>query len=347
LKLNKTHGGKEFKSFFRFIGQVKKHVSGMGDNSKVCPIYEETITKTNKPRRVAQFDVLTDKFNNIHVQNAGMEKEFAYIYSSTDKNGKSIKWNDRADKSKYPSATYHLIAEPWDLTKEVGEKINDGDWVEVRGRYEFDSFTNEEGNTYPIKKCIFTKVEPVEDGKEVKFGGETFNYVCNFDDPNFREVNFFELEIGILSTYQDENTGDTKVNAVFLDYGKEASVPKTVELVVYQKETGKKSLADAFAGLDRGDFLKVHGQDNNRPIFSLVEDADNTDELFNDVEEQVADKSWAISGNKKGLEITGVVKNSRKPGLLTEDEIAGVVAEKVEDEEEPDWMRELKDEQEQ
>jgi hypothetical protein len=129
-----------------------------------------------------------------------------------------------------------------------------------------------------------------------------------------------------------------------LDYGKEASVPKTVELMVYYKEAGKKTLADAFAGLDRLDFIRVQGKDNNRPEFSLVEDVKDTDELFDGVDEQVTYKSWAISGNKKGLEITGVVKNSRKAGFLTEEEIAGKVKAKEKneeiDEDLPAWLQE-------
>jgi hypothetical protein len=344
LRLNKVHGGKEFTGRFRFIGQIKRHISGMGEDTKTHPIYEEKLTTTSKLRRVVVFDVCTTKHNKVHVQNAGMEREFAYIYSSTDKKGVSIKWNDRANKNKYPNTTYHLITEPWDLAKEIGENFKEGDWVEVKGNYEFDSFTNEKGETFPVIKRNISSVEPVVDGQEIKFGGETFNYVCDFDSPDFREVNFFDLEIGILSTYQDEKTRDTKVNAVFLDYGKEASVPKFFELMVYYNDTGKKPLADAFAGLGRGDFIRVQGKDNNRPLFSLVDDVEDTDELFEGVEEQVTYKSWAISGNKKGLEITGVVKNSRKVGFLTEEEIAGQakakeVVEEI-DEDLPAWLQE-------
>jgi hypothetical protein len=107
-----------------------------------------------------------------------------------------------------------------------------------------------------------------EDGKKVYKP-----YVRDFKSPEFFEVNTFEMQIGIKSTYQDESTKDTKVNAVYLGYGKERSVPKDVELTVYFKasENGKTPFADAFARLNRLDFLVVEGIDNNRAEFAMVE----------------------------------------------------------------------------
>ncbi len=61
-------------------------------------------------------------------------------------------------------------------------------------------------------------------------------YVRDFGSENFTEHNKFEMRLGIKSTYQDEETKDTKVNGVYLDYGKDRSVPKDVDLVVYYKE---------------------------------------------------------------------------------------------------------------
>ena len=121
--------------------------------------------------------------------------------------------------------------------------IKEGDWVEVRGQYQFDTFSPEDGEEKVFMKRIISSVRPIRDGlivnddgttQTVKHNGEEFDYVTDFNDPNFREVNYFSMQIGIRSTYQEEN-GDTKVNAVFLDYGKERSEPKDVELIVYQK----------------------------------------------------------------------------------------------------------------
>lgn len=325
-KINKKHQGKEFKSFFRFVGKVKKTVKGVGEDAKQQPIFQTTKTQTGKDRRVLQFDVLTNKYNNVKVDVAGMEFEFANLFSSTHKKSFRIKWADRNDKTKYPDKTYHLITPDWDLAKELSEKFNEGDWVEVRGKYEFDRYTNNEGKESLFVKRIINSVEKVEDGQEITLRDKSeVKYVCDFDSPDFVEVNYFELEIGIKSTWQDEETKDTVVNAVFLDYGKERSTPKDVKLVCYyqEPEEGKKALADAFAKLQEYDFVQVVGVDNNRPIFSEVTETAQVDEddPFAEVGEQVAQTSSVISGNKKGLEITSIVVNTYQKQLLTEEEI--------------------------
>jgi hypothetical protein len=359
LKINKSHQGKEFKSYFRFIGQVKQSITGTSENFVVQPLFQTTLTKTNKPRRVLRFDVLTNKFNNIAVSLAGMEKEFVYLYSSTDKKSEKIKWADRLDKTKYPNESYHYILSEWDLSQSIADSLNENDWVEVKGKYEFSTFTNEEGKEYPVIKRIITSVEPVENGQEVALRNKTkINYITDFDSPEFVEVNYFGLEVGIKSVYQDEETKDVIVNGVFLDYGKEKSTPRDVKLSVPYKEAskGKTSLADAFAKLNEYDFLDVVGIDNNRPVFTEVEVEASEDDAFADVEETVAQTQRVISGNKKGLEIIAVVKNSLQKGLLTQEEFEPTVEQtfsgnEVNNDDEipfsdadmPEWLREDKE----
>ncbi|KON87457.1 hypothetical protein AF332_11875 [Sporosarcina globispora] len=157
------------------------------------------------------------------------------------------------------------------------------------------------------------------DGKK-----EYVPYVRNFKSPDFFEVNSFEMQIGIKSTYQDEQTKDTKVNAVYLAYGKEKSVPKDVELTVYHKEAeeGKTPFADAFARLNRLDFLVVEGIDNNRAEFAMVEVEESEDDNpFEDVGEKVASYEQVSTGTKKGLEILTYVGGTYKKELLTDEEI--------------------------
>jgi hypothetical protein len=323
LKLNKVHGGKEFSAFFRFIGQVKNHKQGMGEDVKTKPIYENTRTKTNKARRVLQFDIMTSKGNKLKVELAGMEMPKAQAYSSADKKSISVDWKDRFDKKKYPNATYHLIDTPWDLTEEIGSNLKEGDWVQVKGKYEFDAFKKDDGTEVPVVKRIISSVEIIEDGQEVSFKGEKFNYVCDINSLDFKEVNYFKMEIGINSTYQDEETKDTIVNSYFMTYGKEKSSIKDVKLTVYNKETGKKSLSDAFALLNRGDFVKVEGTDNNRVeyVWTDKEVKEVDGDPFADVEEVATERELVISGSKKGLEITKVINGSLIKEALTEDEM--------------------------
>jgi hypothetical protein len=328
LKINKNHEGKEFKSYFRFIGQVKQTITGTSDNFKIHPIFETKTTKTDKPRRVLQFDVLTNKFNNVKVELAGMEKDYVYLFSSTEKKSYKIKWEDRLDKKKYPNDTYHYIQSEWDLSEQIASDLNEGDWIEVKGKYQFDKFVNDEGKEYPVIKRIINSVEKIEDGQEIVLRDKTkINYIIDFESPDFVEVNYFGLEVGIKSVYQEEETKDVIVNGVFLDYGKEKSTPKDIKLSVPYKEagSGKVALADAFTKLNKYDLIEVVGTDNNRPIFAEVEADENEDDLFGNVDETVAQTRMVISGNKKGLEISAVVKGTHQKNLLTEEEFTPVV----------------------
>jgi hypothetical protein len=327
LKVNGKHKGKEFQSYFHFVGQVKQHIKGYGDNAETKEFYEQTTTRTNKPRRVVQFDLLTTKYNKLKIELSGMEREKAYAYSSKHKRTITLDWKDRNDKNKLPDNTYHVMTVDWDLSQDIGSMLKEGMWVEVKGKYQFDKFYNDEGKEFLIAKRIITSLIPVTDGQDIKINSkDTVQYVCDFADPNFKEVNTFNLEVGIKSVYQDEETRDVKVNGVFLDYGKERSTPRDLELMVYYKEPaeGKRSLADGFMSLNRFDVVEVRGIDNNRPEFAMVTEQAMDDDPFADVDETEASSRMAISGTKKGLEVVTTV-GSVKRNALTEEEITPVV----------------------
>lgn len=346
MKTNKVHQGKEFQSSFRYVGQVTKFISGIKEEAKVVDFFTEKVTEVKGvPMRQIVFQICTDKYNKLKVELSGFKQEFAYPYSSKHKKSSKVKWEDRFNKDKYPDNTYHLISPDWDVCQTLGDELQEDIWVEVRGYYNFDKYTAEEGGQeYNITKRIIKNVNIIkpkedeegkvfyinDDGKEI-----VFDYICDFKDENFKEINSGYVELGIRSAYQDEDTKETKVNAVYMGYGKEASIPKEFELMAY-----KESLAKAFAKLNRGDFVKVQVRDNNRPIFSQVEknNAEVEDDPFADLDEEdkVANTGWAISGNKKGLEIIGQVSGTYIKGMLTEDEMAGMPSE----EEVPEWMKE-------
>jgi hypothetical protein len=171
-----------------------------------------------------------------------------------------------------------------------------------------------------VKNNVTNDIQLIgDDGKKVYVP-----YVRDFKSAEFFEVNSFEMQLGIKSTYQDETTKDTKVNAVYLSYGKEKSVPKDVELMVYFKEAeeGKTSFADAFGRLNRLDFLVVEGIDNNRAEFSMVEVQETEeDNPFEDVGEKAVSYEQVSTGTKKGLEILKYLGGTYKKQLLTEEEI--------------------------
>jgi hypothetical protein len=326
IKTNKNHGGKEFKTYFKFVGRVKpvRKQDEVSKNWENQPYYlPNNKTKTGKIRRLTQFVLETAESNDLKFEIAGMEQDFAYPYSSKHKKSYKIAWKDRLDKTKYPDDTYHIInGTDWDRAETVGNQLQDGIWVEVTGQYDFGEYNG--------KLTVKRNVEGfriINDGDEVTLGREKFKYVTDFKSPEFREVNFFDIQIGIRSTYQEEN-GDTKVNAVILYNGKDRSEPKNAEFIVYQKEAteGKKSLADAFTSLNRLDFIQVTGQDNNRGEFGWIEVEEklSEDDPFADVDssQKVTRMERVTTGTKKGLEITGYVTNSLMRGLLTEEEIS-------------------------
>ena len=166
MRFNKKHGGKEFKSEFRFIGKVSpvQKKDEVTESWVDVPIFEQTTTSTNKPRNVLQFQVETAPFNRIKVELAGMEMQSAYAYSRTDKATHRADWADRFDKSKYPNDTYHLIETDWDKSERFGKLIVPDMWVDVRGHYEFDSFEGSDGKEIKLVKRVIDFVNPLRNG---------------------------------------------------------------------------------------------------------------------------------------------------------------------------------------
>lgn len=325
MKINKKTQCKEFYNNFHFVGQIKCHARGSGDHAEIKPIYATTQTKTHKPRRVLVFDLLTAKYNKLKIDLSGMEFDSVTLYSSTAKQSYRIPWADRLNKSKYPDQSYTVIGgTDWDNCELWGNLLSEGMWVEVKGKYEFDTYQNDEGKTFLTIRRKPTSISTVKDGQEIILHTkERINYVCDFDHENFQEVNGFNLELGIKSVYQDDATRDVKVNGVFLANGKNRSVPKDIELKVYYKQAlpGKQSLADAFTKLNRLDFVKVHGVDNNRPEFGEVEVETGGFDPFVNVDEKEANIRRAITGSRRGLEISAVVSGTVVRSMLTDAEI--------------------------
>ena len=346
-----------------------------------------------------------------------MEQDFAYLYSSTEKKSYRIAFTDRHDKALYPNETYHLIDTDWDKTEKVGNVLQNGIWVDVKGHYEFDTFTTDDGKEIKLVKRIIDSATPLRNGEVIIKGlkaGDTFRaydakedgnfmgqgkadkdgvatvrvgwlnpeggklYICkveegnkegqrveqeytegtveaerftitnnlptssvridkpsggyeyveyvrDFKDENFKEINSFEMQLGIKSTYQDEETKNTTVNGVFLDYGKTRSTPKDVDLMVYYKEAeeGNTAIATAFGRLNPLDFLVVEGIDNHRAETAMIEvEEKEEDNPFEDVGEKVISYETVTTGTRKGLEILNYITGTYTKELLTEEEIS-------------------------
>ncbi|MGG0667835.1 hypothetical protein ABE073_04815 [Lederbergia citrisecunda] len=419
IKLNKNHNGKEFFNKFHFVGQVspvQKKDEG-SDNWFDVELFDTTKTRTGKDRRVTQFNLETAPFNRLKVEVAGMEQDFAFLWSSTEKKSHRIAFADRHNKELYPNETYHLIDTDWDKAEKVGNVLQNGIWVDVKGHYEFDTFIAEDGKEIKLVKRIIDSAMPLRNGEVTIKGlkaGDTFRaydakedgvflgqgkanaegvatirvgwlnpeggklYICkveegnkegqrseqayteatvendrititnnlptssvridkpsggyeyveyvrDFKDDNFFEINSFEMQLGIKSTYQDDETKHTKVNGVFLDYGKDRSTPKDVDLMVYYKEAeeGKTAIATAFGRLNPLDFLVVEGVDNHRAETAKIEvEEKEEDNPFEDVGEKVVSYETVTTGTRKGLEILNYITGTYSKELLTEEEIS-------------------------
>jgi hypothetical protein len=202
------------------------------------------------------------------------------------------------------------------VTKVVNDKET------KRGKFAYTDGTVTPTASITINNNVDSQVRLPKQGG----GYDYVKYVRDFNNEDFNEVNSFEMQLAINSTYQDEETKDTKVNGIFLDYGKEKSTPHKVDLTVYNKEVseGKTSLADAFSKIEHLDFMVVEGVDNNRAEFAMVavEETDESDNPFEDVDDKVVDYERTTTGTKKGLEVTNYVTGTFHRGLLEENEIS-------------------------
>lgn len=421
IKLNKKHQGKEFSNKFHFVGLVKpvQKKDDVTDSWFDVEIFDTNITKSKKPRRVTQFIVETANRNDLRVEIAGMEQDKIWAYSSKHRRTQELPFSLRHDKSVLEDETFKVIESDWDKAERIGNIVEVGMWVDVKGHYEFNTFNDDDGKEITITKRIIDMVSPLKNGQVIITGldeGDTFqafdsevdgkylgmgkadkegiatirvgwlnptggelfitkieadgtegkrtkleytdgsvkvgeritvinntatssirvdkesgggyeyvDYIRDFKDPEFFEINKFEMQLGIRSTYQHEETLHTKVNGVYLGYGKEKSVPYHIELDVYHvkpEEEGKASLATAFSRLANNSFLVVEGIDNNRAETVMVEvEETDSDNPFADVSEKTIEYVEMSAGTKKGLEILRYIQGTYVKELLTDDEI--------------------------
>lgn len=341
VKLNKKTGNKEFKNYFHFVGKIAP-VRKQDENKEWydVPYFSQNLTKeSKKPRRVLTFDLETSLSNKLKIELNGMEMKLVYPYSSASGKSVEVPWDDRFDKTKFPDNTYNVLGgTDWDNAEEFSKLVATDNWVEVKGYYEFSKYTPENGAPMIIVKRFIKELNEVKDGQEIKIDKDTtITYVTDIMSPEFKEVNYINLQIGIRSTLQNEQTGNTQVNAVVLTYGKEKSVVQDAELTVYQQEVaeGKKSLADAFATLLETDFIEIIGMDNNRATFSyvpVVEKYENDDPFADVPEEGSATRlEKVVTGEKKGLEIISFVQKTKILEYLTIEEMTNPVSSSNED----------------
>src|SRR5699024_4660005 len=108
--------------------------------------------------------------------------------SMTDRKSHRVSWDERFDKEKYPNDTYFLIDTDWDKIVDIGQKLESGIWVDVKGKYEFDTFTTDDGKEIKLVKRIIERLSPLKNGEVSITGvksGDVFRVFDKKENGNF------------------------------------------------------------------------------------------------------------------------------------------------------------------
>jgi len=163
--------------------------------------YKETLTKTQKPFRMINFGLQTDKETSIYVNlNGGEQDEVYFSKTKTIDNKKTteiekVAWQDRFKFNKEEfkligvnvGVTKKLDAKnntvndkknltPYDACKEIGDNLKDDQSVFIRGNIEYSHFDSN-GNTKHSVKFIPSQVSLC---KDVNFEVEGFEPTALF-----------------------------------------------------------------------------------------------------------------------------------------------------------------------
>lgn len=256
--------------------QLKGTVSG----TKKDGFFKEKKTKTNKDMKVVNFGIEYAEGNTLYVNMQGMEQEFVYFSKKAENKGEKpdvvkVPW---ADRFTYNREGYKLIGKnigvkkkldqngrevndkktltEFDACKEVADNLKDGNSVFIRGRLDYSSMTDDNGN-----KKHFTKLVP----DQISLCGDV-----DFNDEKFVQQNDFNQVIIFMGIEKEKNdsgteTGRFVVQAKVVTYS-------TIEDVEFIIEDSK--LANIFRkNLKPYNAIKVSGN-----MISVTQTEEVTDE---------------------------------------------------------------------
>lgn len=219
--------------------QLKGKVSGTQKDS----FLKEIKTKSNKDMRMINFGVEYTEGSTLYVNMQGMEQENVYFSKRAENKGDKpdvvkVPW---ADRFTYNREGYKLIGKnigakkkidkdgkevndkktltEFDACKEVSDNLKDGNSVFIRGRLDYSSMTDDNGN-----KKHFTKLVP----DQISLCGDV-----DFADEKFTQQNDFNQVIIFMGIEKevDDNGADTGrfvVQAKIVTYG----TIEDVELII-------------------------------------------------------------------------------------------------------------------
>lgn len=242
--------------------QLKGIVSG----TKKDGFFKEKKTKTNKDMKVVNFGIEYTEDHTLYVNMQGTEQEFVYFSKKSENKGEKpetvpVPW---ADRFSYNREGFKLIGNnigvkkkldkdgkevndkktlvDFDACKEIADNLKDGNSVFIKGKLDFSSSTDDNGN-----KKNYTKLIP----GQISLCGDV-----DFSDEKFKQQNDFNQVIifmGIDKEVRDDGVGTDRfvVQAKIVTY-------RTIEDVEFIIEDSK--LANMFRkNLKEYNAIKVNG----------------------------------------------------------------------------------------
>lgn len=296
--------------------QLKGIVSG----TKKDGFLKEIKTKSNKDMRMINFGVEYAEGSTLYVNMQGMEQDNVYFSKRAENKGDKpdvakVPW---ADRFSYNREGYKLIGKnigakkkldkdgkevndkktltEFDACKEIADNLKDGNSVFIRGRLDYSSMTDDNGN-----KKHFTKLVP----DQVSLCGDV-----DFADEKFTQQNDFNQVIIFMGVEKetDDNGADTGrflVQAKIVTYS-------TIEDVEFVIEDSK--LANMFRkNLKAYNAIKVSGHMVTTTQTETVSDEDSWGE--EDSLEKVS------APTKREFIITGAKPSSIDKELYTKENV--------------------------
>lgn len=296
--------------------QLKGIVSG----TKRDGFLKEIKTKSNKDMRMINFGVEYAEGSTLYVNMQGMEQDNVYFSKRAENKGDKpdvvkVSW---ADRFSYNREGYKLIGKnigakkkldkdgkevndkktltEFDACKEIADNLKDGNSVFIRGRLDYSSMTDDNGN-----KKHFTKLVP----DQVSLCGDVY-----FADEKFTQQNDFNQVIIFMGVEKetDDNGADTGrflVQAKIVTYS-------TIEDVEFVIEDSK--LANMFRkNLKAYNAIKVSGHMVTTTQTEIVSDEDSWGE--EDSLEKVS------APTKREFIITGAKPSSIDKELYTKENV--------------------------
>lgn len=287
-----TNELQQTKNSFKFIGKVtgidKEHA------------FKEDDAKKGKMQgeiyRALRFGVKTSETNTMNVEMFDFEPNEVFMWNSDKKKKDKSYKGDRIPFAEWEENQEQLREDGYAVlqtriglnygedgkivskglpsfvaSKEIYEKLNNGDSVVVEGEIRYSYFEDREGKQKEKKTYTIKKIFRLKD--------------IDFDDEKFEEVTYFEQEMVYVDAMIEAKEGKAFVTARHINYNK--TFHDTQMEVVFKDEEGNvdagmKKLADAFAKkIKFGDLLTVRGNALNRVIVEEVEGEEEEEDMTN------------------------------------------------------------------